>query len=114
MKKLLAILSLSVSFNLMAADLLCDISVNQDILSESTVTTVLNQKTSIDSVDGVVAYVTEKEKNHYVVEAYLAQYDLRIYGEGTIKDNDDRLVASVWGRDSMIDIECRLSTSLRK
>lgn len=114
MKKIIITLAFVLSANLMAADLVCDISVNQNIVSETIVTTNLNEKVNIDSVEGVYAYITEKEKNRYIVEAYLAQYDLRIYGEGSIKDNDDRLIASLWGRDSMIDIECRLSSSISK
>jgi hypothetical protein len=114
MKKL-ALLSLMVlSTRLYSAELNCNIQINQDIMSEVQVTTTLDQKAGIDSVNGVVAYVTEKANNHYIVEAYLADYDLRVYGEGSIKDQNDRVVASVWGRDSMVDIECRLNVDSKR
>src|SRR4051812_5479747 len=104
MKKIIALFAFALSFNLLAADLVCDISVNLDILSETNVSTTLNTKTRIDALEGITAYVTEKEKSHFIVEAYLADYDMRIFGEGTIKDKEDRLIATAWGRDSIVDI----------
>lgn len=109
MKIYLSLLALAVSFNVYSAELLCDISVNLDILSQTTVTTELNEKTSIDSVGSVTAYVTEKENNHYIVEAFLADHEIRIYGEGTLRDKSDKVVASAWSRDSIIDIQCTLN-----
>jgi len=115
MKNILAILIGLYSINAFSAELICDISVNLDILSESTVATKLNEKTPIDSVGNVIAYVTEKEKSHYIVEAFLADHEMRIYGEGTLRESTDKVVASAWSRESIIDIECRLdSSSLKK
>jgi len=108
MKKILAVLIGLFSINAFSADLICDISVNLDILSESTVTTKLNDKTPIDTVGNIVAYVTEKEKSHFIIEAFLADHEMRIYGEGALRESTDKIVASAWSRDSIIDIECRL------
>lgn len=113
MKKIIGLLTFAISFNLFAAELFCDISVNLNILSETNVSTILNSKTRIDALEGITAYVTEKEKSHFIVEAYLADYDMRIFGEGTIKDSEDRLVATAWGRDSIVDIECRLNSEAK-
>lgn len=110
MKKILTALLLTLSLKAFSADLLCDISVNLDILSESTVATSLDQKILIDRVGTVTAYITEKENHHYVVEAFLADHEMRIYGEGTLREKSDRLVASSWSRDAIIDIECRLNS----
>lgn len=109
MKIYLSILALFLSFNVYSAELLCDISVNFDILSESTVTTGLNEKTPIDSVGSITAYVTEKENNHYIIEAFLADHELRIYGEGSLREKSDKVVVSSWSRDSIIDIQCTLN-----
>ncbi len=115
MKKILAVLISLFSLNAFSAELVCDISVNLDILSESTVTTSLNEKTPIDSVGNVIAYVTEKDKSHYIIEAFLADHEMRIYGEGALRESTDKVVASAWSRDSIVDIECRLnSSSLQK
>lgn len=108
MKIYLSLLALALSFNVYSAELLCDISVNFDILSETTVSTKLNEKMPIDSVGSVSAYVTEKENNHFVIEAFLADHEIRIYGEGALREKSDKVVASSWSRDSIIDIQCIL------
>ncbi len=114
MKKIIGLGLLVLSTQLMATDLDCNIQLNLGNISETQVTTALDQKTSIDAAEGIYASVTEKKNGHFVVEAYLVDYDIRIYGEGSLKDNSDKLSASAWGRASMVDIECHLSQNLKK
>ena len=116
MKSILIFSLFSASFSLFSAELDCSIQINQEIMSSTQVSTTLDQKINIDSLEGVYAYVTEKQAGHFILEAYLVDYDLRIYGEGSLKQSEDKVVASAWGRTSMVDIECRLksNSSLRK
>jgi hypothetical protein len=111
MKKILSLCLIVISSNLYSAELVCSIRQNLDPISETQVSTSVDQKISIDSVEGVYAYVTEKAEGHFILEAYLVDYDLRIYGEGSLRETKDKVIASAWGRSSMVDIECRLAES---
>ncbi|MDO9183613.1 MAG: hypothetical protein Q7U04_14460 [Bacteriovorax sp.] len=108
MKKMFTLLTLIFSTNLYCAQINCNILLNQDSISQVKVSTIINQKISISSAEGVFAFVTETEKDHYLIEAYLSDYDLRLYVEGTLRDNNDKLSASAWGRESMVEIACNL------
>ena len=111
MKKILFLSIMSAfTLNLYSAELDCNIQLNLTEISEARVTTLLDQKKRIDSLEGISAYVTEKANSHFVIEAYLVDYELRIYAEGSLKNSGDRLVASTWGRESIVDIECRLAS----
>ena len=109
MKKILFLAIVAFSSQLFSAELDCNIKLNQEIISKAKVSTVLDKRVVINSESGIFAYVTEKSSQQYVVEAYLSDYDLRIYGEGSLKDNHDRLIASAWGQTSIVDIGCELS-----
>jgi hypothetical protein len=89
-------------------DLVCQISSNMEVVVNSTVHSVLNEKTSIGKTTGIVAYIIEKENHLFSVEAFLPDYEARIYGQGVIAQDSDVLTASFWGRDSLFDISCRL------
>lgn len=106
MKKILLLSMLSFSLNLYSAELECNIKLNQNLLSETKVSTSLNKKITIESAESIIVYVTEKAGEQFQVEAYLKGLDLRLYGEGALHQVHDKLVVSTWGRESLVDIEC--------
>ena len=93
-----------------AATLNCHIDINNDPLLQTQVETKTKTKVKTGEVDSVTAYVTEKVDGIYTLEAFLASSETRIYSEGMIKTNGDRLSASVWSRDILLDIECSPAT----
>lgn len=109
MKKVFMLLCLIfLSFNLYSAELNCRILKNQDVVSDGDVVTLVNQQASIDSLEDVSAYITEKAGSLFMIEAYFVEHDLRVYAEGKLQSAEDKLALSTWGRSSMFDIECRL------
>ena len=114
MKKILLLSLIVLSSKLYSTELDCSIQLNLDIISETRVSSVLGLQKSIDALEGISAYVTEKGNGDYIVEAYLADYELRIYAEGSLRDPKDKLVASLWGRESIVDVECHLATDFKK
>jgi hypothetical protein len=83
----------------------CQIKLNDSIVSRLTVKSNPRQKVSIGNVEGVSAYLTERGSQNFEIEAFIARYDLRIYAQGSLKTATDHVIASLWGRDSLVDIE---------
>ena len=109
MKKILLLSLFLLSFKLFSADLDCSIRENLDAISEIKLSTLIDQKSSIDSISDIYAYVTEKTGGHFIVEAYLADVEMRIFAEGSLLVSQDKLVASSWSRARIVELECRLS-----
>ncbi len=108
MKKLFLFSFISFAVNFAGAkDLRCQILENNEVTFTNKVYPVLNQKVPIGRTAQTTAYVTEKENQTYIVEAFLTDYDARIYGQGVLNNATDELTASLWGRDSMVDVTCR-------
>ena len=91
-------------------DLQCEISYNnQVILKNKVYVTEKNQKLSIGKSAIATAYVTVSDKNLYTVEAFLPEYEVRIYGQGGLNDDSESVTASLWGRESIVDVTCRVA-----
>jgi hypothetical protein len=95
--------------NVYATELECIISHNSEPVSYMNVTTEIGKKVQIDNVEGVSAYVTQKDENFYSLEAFMYEYDIRGYSEGMIRNASDKLTFSLWGRTSLTDISCTLA-----
>jgi hypothetical protein len=107
MKILLLIMTLSFGLLSQATLLTCDISLNsKKILSHSNINTQVNEKVAIGESQGIIAYVTEKVDSSFSVEAFLANEEARIYAEGPLKNSGEKVSASFWGRDSLVDVLC--------
>ena len=89
----------------------CEIKFNLDTVSTTTVTTVPNQKIVIDDIDQAAAYITEETNGQFTLEAYLPDFDARIYGQGNLVNAGDKISASIWGRAAIVDITCSLPSS---
>ncbi len=90
-----------------AQPILCELKINSATQNTLAIESILDQKVLITKSAEVVAYLTQKQKT-FVIEAFLTQYDARIYAEGKITNLEDQLTASLWGRDILIDISCAM------
>jgi len=91
-------------------DLFCEITYNDQVILKNKVTvSEKNQKISIGKSAIATAYITLSEKNLYTVEAFLPEYEVRIYGQGALTDQSEVVTASLWGRESIIDVSCRMA-----
>ncbi len=106
--KVIMVLGLFTSSIGLAKTLNCQIKINDDVLTESQVETKTKEKVFISQADSIRAYVTEKVDDIYTLEAFVGNEELRIYSEGVLPTSADRLVASLWSRNTMADIECSL------
>lgn len=85
----------------------CQIALNLTPVLKQKVTLEGTEKVLIGSNSGISAYVTAKENNQFLVEAFLEDVEMRMYGEGKILQAGDSVSASLWSRNSLIDIKCQ-------
>jgi hypothetical protein len=91
----------------------CEIKLNDEVKLQTRVETMLGEKTSIGKFQGLAAYVTEKPNRFHSLEVFLPDYEARIYGEAYLKASKDRLVATLWGREMLVEVLCE-QVSARK
>ena len=106
MKLLLVFTVVGLGLSAQAKDLHCKISNNLDIVFSGAVQTSINQKVLIGSPPGISAYITEKMNQKFSVEAFVALEDVRIFGEGYLRNPDDTVSATVWGRSVLAEVTC--------
>lgn len=101
------------SLSARATPLFCQIKMNDSIALEKVVDTKLLQKVPLPPVRGISAYITEKAGGLFIAEMFIANYEIRIYAHGNIKNQTDQLISSLWGRDMMVDLQCSLAKKSR-
>lgn len=90
-----------------AKSLRCDIKENESIVSSKQIETMRNKKIEFGQSPNVIAYVTEYDNGNFTLEGFLVNYDARFYGAGVLKTPTDSLIASIWTRQVLIDIQCK-------
>jgi hypothetical protein len=91
-----------------AVSLSCQISLNMQVIHQVEIQSLLNEKVAIGRKDGISAYVTEKQDHSFLIEAFLADEEARIYAQGSLNTANENLLATFWNRDHMIDVGCHL------
>ena len=89
-----------------ATPLFCDISNNLSVVYSAKVKSLINEKVLIGNAGVVTAYVTEKNNNIFIVEAFLANQEARIYAQGNLNNTHEFVIASFWNRENIIDVSC--------
>lgn len=107
---LISSLILLFTFSAWSQDLQCEISYNNQVILKNKVNvTEKNQKLIIGKSAIATAYVTVSDKNIYTIEAFLPEYEVRIYGQGGLNDGSESVTASLWGRESIVDVTCGMA-----
>lgn len=106
-------MKLFILFSLLASSALanrvsCEVLMNDSKVFSNQVETTTNKKVLIGEMADWSAYVIEKADGVYTLEAYLPGSDARVYSTGLLKQVNDKLTASLWGRDILIDLSCDL------
>lgn len=104
---ILVIIVTSLSLVAAARSVHCEVQKNSQMIGEKDVQTTLQEKQLIFKDDLITAYLSEKSNERFLVEAFVPDYEIRFYGEGVLKSKDDQVIASLWGRDYLIEISCR-------
>ena len=105
--KILAALMLMLFFPLFvySSMLTCEIKINDSSKFMGKINSLLGEKTLVAKTPEIISYLTQKNDS-FVIEGFLTNYDARIYAEGSLKNSGDKLTASLWGRDILIDVSC--------
>lgn len=101
------ILAFSFLSTAQATTLNCEILNNLSVIHSIKIQSALNEKILIGNTGPLVAYVTEKAQNIFIVEGFLADQEARIYAQGPLKLPGESIVASFWNRENIFDISCR-------
>ncbi|AGH95513.1 hypothetical protein [Pseudobdellovibrio exovorus] len=105
-KGFLIICSLLLSSYAFAAEFKCRTLINLQEVSSTTVKTDGAKKIVIDDGTEAISYLSEKSNGGYTVEAYMYNYDMRLYSEGPASSERD-LSLSMWSRDVIYEVSCR-------
>jgi hypothetical protein len=89
-----------------ATTLFCEMIINSESLVKIKVETKFSEKVFIGEAASVRAYVTEKENQFFSLEAFIPEYESRIYGEGYLNSKPAKINVSLWGRERLIEVNC--------
>jgi hypothetical protein len=89
-----------------AKTLYCSIKENDAVVSSERIESDLGRKVALGPTRMTRAYVTEQKNASFTVEAFLPDYEIRIYGQGAMRAPTDQVSASFWSRDALIEIIC--------
>lgn len=106
MNKYLILIILSIVSSVKAAELSCSTMINLEKVSSARVSSVLNEKVKIDETTESVAYITEKNDFYFILEFFMKNHDMRVYGQSYLKTAGASLTAATWSRSEMIDVVC--------
>ncbi len=102
-----SILGFLITVSSWASPVQCEVKSNLTLVMKVEVQTLNSEKVLVGEYNSIRAYITEKSEDLFTVEAFLPDYEMRIYAEGDLKSNSHKLTASYWGRDSMLDVSCQ-------
>jgi hypothetical protein len=91
-----------------SATLECETLINLEPVVSGSVTTVKNSKLQVSHHPDAIAFVTETGPENFLVEAFLPSLQMRIYAEGALRTTNEKLTASAWSREFMVDVTCKL------
>lgn len=103
--KLIFSLILLVTGAASAAELNCQTLINLQPVAETKVATKGAELVVVDDGAEAKSYISEKTPGFFTLEAYLYNYDMRIYSEGRL--DGDRLSLSTWTRDMIFEVVCK-------
>lgn len=106
MKSFLMIILMAMGTNVLAQDLVCSAYVNSELVFMNQVTPANNEKVLIGREPNFTAYITQKDNNIYILEAFIVNQETRIYSEGSLIQPESHIKLSLWSRDEIIDIDC--------
>lgn len=95
------------SLNSNAANLSCEIKLNNGKTLRTSVSTILNKKMFVGELESLRSFVTEKPNNFFSLEVFLGGYEARVYSEGFLRNIGEVLNLSYWSREVLLDLQCK-------
>ena len=102
----ISVLFLFTSLKSYAAQLGCKIEVNESKVLEQNISTLVNEKQLIGETSSIRAFITEKDSNFFSLEAFLGEYETRVYSEAYLRGPSDSLKLIFWNRNILIGVSC--------
>jgi hypothetical protein len=100
-------LALLPTFSL-AKSLRCEIKEGSAPVSSTQIESIPHHKMGFGQTPNVVAYVTEYDNGNFTLEGFLVNYQARFYSAGVLRSQGDLLMASLWTRQVLVDVQCSL------
>lgn len=98
---------LLLSFTAQARTLTCEIKINSSVVARGKLNSQLQQKVPIIRLQSAAFFVTEKPNNFFSMEVYLPAYEARVFGEGHLRNPEDRVSVSFWSREALLEANCQ-------
>lgn len=105
MKTLVGIFIFLDAFHLKAETVSCFYKKNLDSDGDVRVETVLNKKILLFDTGSLRAFITEKENSQFEIEAFLKDFEMRVYSMGSLDSKPLNL--SLWSREEIAEVSCR-------
>lgn len=111
MKWILALGLFSFAFAAQAKSLVCEIRINDEVLTVEGLQTELGKKATVGIINAAnasvtTAYITETEPDYFVLEATVSPMEIQLHTEGRMQFIQDKLIASFMSRDLAVGIQC--------
>lgn len=97
----------SISF---AEELICQVKVNTQTVSEQKLTVPANASIPYAEVEGFRMKINNHGASKFELEIFDPSVPSRGYAEGSLKDAKDELKWTLWTRDILLETACRLNS----
>lgn len=105
--KTLTILALGLSTaTSFARPLHCEIKENGATVYTNQINSERHKRIEFGQTPSLSGYITEGDNGSFTIEAFIPNYDARVYAEGVLRVKTDKLTASLWTRQVLVDVQC--------
>ena len=110
MTKLIVALSFMLVSGLVCAeDLICNVSVNTEVVAETEFTVVPKTKVTYVLVEDYTFFVANLGESKYELEIYDSAGPTRFYATSYLRTTSDQLAWTLWSRDILLETSCKLA-----
>ncbi|AHZ86764.1 hypothetical protein [Bdellovibrio bacteriovorus] len=91
-----------------AQDLFCKISVNNEVMVDTKVSTVVGKNAAIGTYDNYQISVRNQSAGKFYIEVYETNVS-RSYADGVLRTEEDEMKWTLWSREILMEASCRLA-----
>jgi hypothetical protein len=110
MKYVLFLSSVCLASTTFAENIYCQVSVNLEIQSKSTIQVSLDENISYAKIQSFQMKIKNLGFFKFEIEVYDSDEPARHYAKGTLRSSDDEIKWTLWRRDIIIETTCRLAS----
>lgn len=91
-----------------AQDLFCNLKVNNDVIADTKVTTILGKSVVFGEYGNYKVSVRDLGASKFFIEVYEINVS-RTYADGVLRTEDDEIKWTLWSREILMETACRLA-----